>query len=368
MRQTLRTFVLLLLAGTIIVAAAYGAVHHRHHKPKPRAGQDAGRLGPPLFGFNDNSVLFGQSDPQSAVRRSARAGANVIRYTVDWDYVEPQRGRFNWRGYDPLYEEAVAHGIRPILIPAFSPHWTRPLDLSCGAAAAAHCHNPPDANYMSAWADFVARLARRYPKAAAIEIWNEPNLINFWKQGPDPQGYAQLLNVAYDAIKGASPSMRVLGGALSNSEFGGNGSAPYESYLNDLLGFQAKFDALAIHDYETGADGDWFDKTLNIARAALDNHGYPGVPVWVTEIGRSTEGDDAVTPVRQATRLVQMLQTLGARKYVRAALVHTMIPAPTGSTTEEYGYATMNADGSPKPAYCVLAAGRRARSVSACRR
>jgi hypothetical protein len=368
MRHTLRTLLLLALGGVVVAAAAYGAVHHRHHRHH-RVVRDAGRLGPALFGFNDNSVLFQQTDPESAIQRSLRAGANVIRYSVNWDYVEPHAGQFNWHGYDPLYEAAIRHGIRPILIPVFSPHWARPLDLSCGAAAADHCEDPPALKYDNAWANFVAQLANRYPKAAAIEVWNEPNLINFWKQGPDPQRYADLLNVAYDAVKKAQPDMRVLGGALSNTESGGNGSAPYEQYLNDLLGYKPKFDAFSIHDYDTaGGDSDWFDKTLDIARSALDLHGFTDVPLWVTEIGRSTEGERAVSPAAQATRLANMLKTLGGRKGVQAALVHTMIPAPTGPQTEEYGFAVMNADGTPKPAFCLLAAGRRALSIPACKR
>lgn len=368
MRHTLRTLGLLVLAGALIAAAAYGAVHHHHTKHHARIVRDPGRLGPVLFGFNDNSVLFQQTDPQTAIERSVRAGANLVRYTVNWDYVEQRPGQFDWNGYDPLYQAAIAHGIRPVLVPAFAPQWARPLDLSCGATEAAHCHDPTAPKYDGAWANFVATLAKRYPKAAAIEVWNEPNLVNFWEQGPDPQRYAQLLNTAYDAIKQADPSMRVLGGALANSEFGGDGSAPYESYLNDLLSYKPKFDALAIHDYDTaGSDGDWFDKTLDIARSALDSHGYAGVPMWVTELGRSTEGDEAVSPGQQSLRLLKMLQILGARKDVQAAIVHTLVPAPIGGPqSEEYGFATLNPDGSPKPAYCAIAAARRARRPAGC--
>jgi polysaccharide biosynthesis protein PslG len=364
MRLSVKTLLLLVLSG-VVAAAAWGAVSsskHRKHRVRHTAraieapSKRAGPLGPPLFGFNDNSVLMSQSDSETALIRSAKAGANVVRYTVNWDYVEPRQGQWNWRGYDPLYQSALRHHIRPILIAAFSPGWTRQLDLSCGAQAADHCHNPPDPKYDGAWVNFITELVRRYPKAEAIEVWNEPNLANFWHKGPNAARYAQLLNLAYQAVKRQSPSMKVLGGVLANSEFGGNGSTPYEPYLNDLLDRNPSFDALSIHDYDSaGTSDDWFGKTLSIARSALDSHGRADVPIWVTEIGRSTAGDNPVTPDEQALRLVEMLTTLGEHKDVAAALVHTLLPARTEPMTEEYGYSTLNADGSVKPAYCALA-------------
>ena len=370
MRHTLRTLLLLMLAGAVVAAAAYGAVQATQKKKrKAHVVRDLGRLGPPLFGFNDNSVLFEETDPVTAIRRSVHAGANVVRYSVNWDYIEQRKGQFNWNAYDPLYKEALANGIRPILIPVRAPGWTRPLDLSCGATARIHCPDPPGTSYDADWVNFVSTLARRYPKAAAIEIWNEPNLSNFWKQGPDAERYAHLLNLAYDAIKRAQPDMRVLGGALSNTQWGGNGSTPYEQYINDLLGSHPKLDALSVHDYVTGgSDEDWFVKTLDIARASLDSHGYTGVPLWVTEMGQSTGGDYGATPVMQATRLANRLHELGARKDVQAAVVHTLVPAPVDPASEEYGYSVLDPDGSPRTAYCLMAAGRRVKLPRGCER
>ncbi len=45
------------------------------------------------------------------------------------------------------------------------------------------------------WQEFVATIARRYPKAS-IEVWNEPNYIGQWQSGVDPARYARLLAAA----------------------------------------------------------------------------------------------------------------------------------------------------------------------------
>ena len=79
-RHTLRTLLLFGLAGAVIAAAAYGAVHATHKKKRhAKVVRDPGRLGPVLFGFNDNSVTFGQTDAETAMHHNTGLG---IRFTV----------------------------------------------------------------------------------------------------------------------------------------------------------------------------------------------------------------------------------------------------------------------------------------------
>ena len=62
------------------------------------------------------------------------------------------------------------------------------------------------------WQEFLEEVARRFPQAAAIEIWNEPNLSGFWKPEPQPERYARLVASAYEAIKAADPGIQVIAG------------------------------------------------------------------------------------------------------------------------------------------------------------
>lgn len=62
------------------------------------------------------------------------------------------------------------------------------------------------------WQEFLEEVARRFPQAAAIEIWNEPNLSGFWKPEPQPERYAGLVASAYEAIKAADPGIQVIAG------------------------------------------------------------------------------------------------------------------------------------------------------------
>jgi polysaccharide biosynthesis protein PslG len=361
------TVVLACLLATLLVLATGAKRDHKVRHAVTRVATK-GPLGPPVFGFNDNSVLMGQTGAPEDIDRSAAVGANVIRYTVNWDYVEPKKGQFNWHGYDPLYASALAKGIRPILVVLASPSWTRPTDLTCFPNVD-HCRTPPDANHNGDWVDFVTALVNRYPRAAAVEIWNEPNLIQFWQSTPDVKRYAQLVDLGYDAVKEAQPGMTVLAGSLNNTQFDGGGSVNFPKYMTDFLALKPHFDALALHDYEdAGLRPTWFTDTLDIAREKLDAAGYRTTPIWITEMGSTTAGQNAVLPTVQGSRLTALLSILGQRPYVKAAVIHTMIPAPSAPTSSEYGFAVMNADGTPKPAYCALATARKVASPTGCPR
>jgi hypothetical protein len=80
---------------------------------------------------------------------------------------------------------------------------------------------PRTARGRAQFAAYTASLARRLPSVEHIVIGNEPNLNNFWMpqfrrgSSASPAAYLSLLSQTYDALKRASPGIRVIGGALS---------------------------------------------------------------------------------------------------------------------------------------------------------
>ncbi len=66
--------------------------------------------------------------------------------------------------------------------------------------------------YMDQFAGFLGGVAALGPDA--IEVWNEQNLDREWPTGQiNPASYTQMLIKAYNAIKGANPSVMVISGA-----------------------------------------------------------------------------------------------------------------------------------------------------------
>jgi hypothetical protein len=117
------------------------------------------------------------------------------------------------------------------------------------------------------FAAFTAALLRGLPGVRDVIVGNEPNLNNFWLPQFDPDGasasprdYNALLAATYDAVKGVSPEIRVLGGALG-PRGGDNPYAPRHTHSPTRFlrewgrayrasGRQAPvMDALAFHPY-----------------------------------------------------------------------------------------------------------------------
>jgi hypothetical protein len=82
-----------------------------------------------------------------------------------------------------------------------------------GSASAA----PQTASGRAAYCSFVSSVLDRYPRIAAVNIWNEANLSYFWKpqfnrngSSAAPAAYEALLARCYGTIKSRHPSVRVI--------------------------------------------------------------------------------------------------------------------------------------------------------------
>ena len=320
----------------------------------------------PLFGFNDNAIRAGQMSAADDAVLTQRVGADVHRLTLDWRWLEPQRGHFNWAAYDEIYREMRARGIRPLFILLFSPSWALDPSTPCSQWQR-DCRLPPGRAHQADWEQLAAMVATRYPGAAGVEVWNEPNETTFWETGADPERYAELLRGAYTAVKRVAPGMPVIGGVPSNRQYASGASITQSDFLRRMYaaGAGGAMDALGVHPYPWSMSQTLTLRSLAQARAERDRAGDRDVPLWVTEIGLSTGGFDryAFTPGDQARGLTALYRTLDAMDDVDAILFHTLLGANSGRASREAGYAVLNPDRSPKPAYCDLG---RVRGVDAC--
>jgi hypothetical protein len=221
--------------------------------------------GAPLFprpgghlasGFN---VWVGPGGLSTSERQQVQRGfgGTIARFPVNWPYTQARPGGpYDWRASDDLYRAYVAAGTRPILELVASPNWAVVDPTACdfylsrGAQSQQECDIGPDNAHIGSFDAFAVAVARRYPLAAAIEIWNEPNWEGYWK-GRDPYAYATLAASATAAIKASAPAMRVLVGALANARDDGpkwTAMATFVSVLRDR-GVLAAADGLSFHPY-----------------------------------------------------------------------------------------------------------------------
>jgi hypothetical protein len=310
-----------------------------------------------LLGFNDIAFGRGRATPAQVAELAKGAGAGIYRVAFDWRAVEPQPGLYDIRRYDALYAELLRRGIRPLFILMSAPLWAAEA-VGCPA----DCHTPPAPRADAAWREVAALLARRYPRAAGIEIWNEPNDRGFWWPGPDPRRYAALLGQAYRAIKAVNPRMRVIAGALTGRAATTTDGISTAGFLRALYrnGAGEDMDAISIHPYTAGDDFGGLERLLRATRSVRDRAGGGSTPLWVTEYGFSTTGPPGskqrVTEPQQAALLVRAYRRLRASDDVGAIVFHTLLdpPAPAPGRVED-GFGVVRGDFSRKPAYCALA-------------
>jgi hypothetical protein len=309
----------------------------------------------PYFGYNENWL---QRRHQLAF--TARGGADTTRAVISWSKAEPSAGKLRWNRYDRLYQRMLATGTRPLWVLADAPCWAQDLgDEPCREKYVGH---PPTPAHDFDFAAFAYRVAERYPAAVGIETWNEPNIWSFWEPEPDPERAAVLSAWANYGVKLVAPEMPVILGGLSPSLIRVEGEqVPYKEFLRRAYAAvgPGQWDAVAIHPFPSFQKSTHYLREvlahLRRVRTALRKAGVPKTPIWVTEIGLSTEGLRPYSGREQARGLVRIYRGLAAQPDVPAVIVHRLYDQPESLKTAEAGWGVVRRGGRPKPAYCALA-------------
>ena len=178
-------------------------------------------LPPPIFGTEMKST-----SPQYSGLASD-AGVNWLRFPAfDWDRIQPTRtSTYDWQTVDEVsLRNAAAEGLQIIGTIKFTPEWAQKVTGSfCG---------PIKQDALEEYAQFLTALVKRYSQEPYnIQYWelgNEPDvdpawveprqIFGCWGDVHDPYYgggyYAEMLKVAYPAIKAADPRAQVLIGGL----------------------------------------------------------------------------------------------------------------------------------------------------------
>jgi polysaccharide biosynthesis protein PslG len=179
-------------------------------------------------------------------------GAPTIVEYFPWAYHEQAKGQFGWSHADMVVDFARNQGLEVVArLGGLVPEWAR---REPGQAAPTVDTYLPYQRFED-FGDYVYAFVTHFKgRLRYIVIWNEPNLTLEWGFRPvDPEGYTELLRIAYARAKEADPEIIVLGGALAPTlEPPGSDRA-----MNDLVflermyaaGAAAHFDMLAAHAY-----------------------------------------------------------------------------------------------------------------------
>lgn len=222
------------------------------------------------------------------------AGAGWDRCDFWWGRIEPEQGRFDYRDYDWMIDQYRAQGVRLMPILCYASAWS-------GGDA------PTTPEERALFARYVFNTVSRYRDAvSAWEIWNEPNIGDFWEPAPDAADYALLLREAHAAAKRADPACTVVGAATAGADLG---------FIEQLLehGGGQWMDAVSIHPYQgdlgsLSPDTGGLESQVRAVRHLLADYGLR-TPVWITEVGHRTTGTHGHTSVSEAQQAAYVIRT-----------------------------------------------------------
>jgi hypothetical protein len=303
----LRLLLALLIGGALLFAPAVASSAH--------AAVPKGFFGVMVNGPLDDPGV--DLDAQAAAMKAD--GVRAWRVEMAWDLVEPAQGQFNWGPTDRKVLAAAKQGIDVLGLALRAPGWAN--------GGSGSPFTPPTKT--SDYAAYLKALVARYGPAGSLwlehpeapkrpvrawEIWNEPNLKEYFTQQPFAKPYAALLRAAYPAVKGADPGATVLMASMANYSWRDLAT------LLDVTGPKLKFDVAGAHPF-SGRPSNAV-KIVRLNRQALDRRGYKKVPLWLTELTwSSAKGKKTpltqnweTTEAGQASRLRDVFKLLLAQR------------------------------------------------------
>lgn len=130
----------------------------------------AKKIRPGFFGMHD-SWISGGSVP------GVQTGATRLWDTgTSWREIETAPGVFDWSTVDAAVNTARGAGIRPMLVLGQTPQFHAKNPLAPGAYGDGATSMPD----VAAWKNYVRKAANRYKNTVDYQIWNEPNVVNYW--------------------------------------------------------------------------------------------------------------------------------------------------------------------------------------------
>ncbi len=177
------------------------------------------------------------------------AGATTVQIVTSWRKLAPTAHRqYDWTYLDNAVSAAEARGLKPHLQLEKTPRWMEGSCTDCSSFTP-----PRSATALGQFREFSEDVAARYgTRAHRIEVWNEPNLTDFWETGPDPTEFAALQRAGYLGVKQANANVRVTSGSIANADQGFlNEFYNAVGAYSDAAQNNKFFDELGMHPYSS---------------------------------------------------------------------------------------------------------------------
>jgi hypothetical protein len=194
---------------------------------------------------------------------------------VAWPDLEPLKGQWRFDTLDKYMALAAEHNVGLVLPLGLSPAWAsaRPDEKSVYRPGfAAEPKNIED------WRVYVSEVARHCKgRIRVYEIWNEPNLKQFWTGTVDQM--LVLTREAFQIIRRVDPQALIVSPSATQE----NGT----EWLSEFLGKGGGdfLDVIGYHFYVAPRPPEATVPLVLKVKRVLAEHGAAGKPIWNTETG-----------------------------------------------------------------------------------
>lgn len=264
--------------------------------------------------------------------RKARAlGITKVRLDWEWRRAELRRGEYQWNRLDTLVQTAKEEGVSLLPIVHYAPAW-----------ALREEKKPADTYEMALredtfgdYANFLLACIKRYgPNGNASvpftpikswQVWNEPNIPQFWGPKPEPAAYTRLLQRVAAVVAPVRDKIDIVHAGISkadvefmwqlweaNPKHGDNFDIfAVHPYIYDWSEGVREADAMDRDESAAGAmgfvgsvkDSAFLGKVFNL-QLFMKLRGVHTKPIWITEMGYFVANHRlGVTEAEQGRRL-----------------------------------------------------------------
>jgi flagellar hook assembly protein FlgD len=299
-----------------------------------------------IAGANSFMTTFDDAAKADAdAKLMEEASLRYAREEFDWNRVEPRKGYFEWAKFDQAVEVAAARNLDVVGKLVYSAAWAS--SAPAGTPQQDIAYYPP--TNLTDYTDYVREVVERYKDRVSVwEVWNEPNIQQYWKPAPDSAAYAAMLKATYATIKSIDPDATVLTAGFAGVSDG---------YMKGLVdaGAAKSYDGLAIHTFTSGAPEQSITDSWIQGAKTFNARNNPTASLWITELGWSTctGCPNGVTEEQQAQYLSRAYLDAAATGVSGITWFNLRELGDSGSSLHNYGLVT--SDGRKKPAYTALA-------------
>lgn len=256
------------------------------------------KVRPDFFGMTDERIASGLVP--NVRLGSIRLGAAGL----NWRLIETEPSVYDWSRVDTAVETARDAGLRPLLILGQTPPFWARDETAPGDGRT----SMPKIN---AWKRYVRAAARRYRATIDYQLWNEPNVVNFWTGSV--RQMARLTATGSRAIRKAAPKATVVAPSFPlRLRSQRTWFTQYWAARVDGRGMARYVDVVAVHPYPlAGQRPEASMKLVGLAKRALPRAAR-GKLMWSTEInyGLPTGVGGSAKKIPQARQAAYVARTL----------------------------------------------------------